>query len=71
MGQFESRELGKNIRCLREDKDMMQKELAKKCGISAMALSYIERGMRSPSLTTLAAISKALDCPMDELLKTG
>lgn len=64
-------QLGKNIRYLRECKDMMQTELAAKCGISSMHLSYIERGLRSPSLSTLQAIAKALGCQIDQLLKAG
>ena len=64
-------QLGKNIRYMRERKEMMQTELAKKCGITSMHLSYIERGLRSPSVSTLQAIAKALNCTIDQLLKAG
>lgn len=64
-------QLGKNIRHIRECRELTQTELAAKCGISSMHLSYIERGLRSPSLSTLQVIAKALGCQIDQLLKAG
>ena len=63
--------LGEIIRARRKALDMTQTELAEKCGISSMHLSYIERGLRSPSLYTLQVIAKALGCQIDQLLKAG
>ena len=47
---------------------MTQRQLAEKVGISPLYLSQIERGVRTGSVTTLAAIANALSVELDDLL---
>ena len=61
--------VGKNIRLRRIAKRMTQEQLAKKAGVSATMVSYIETGVKSISVKTLYLMSKALDCTTDDLLK--
>lgn len=48
--------------------DGSNSDLARKVGISASHLSLILAGKRSPSLTTLRALVKALAIPVEDLL---
>ena len=56
------------IRVYREHRRMTQKEVAKAAGISPLYLSQIERATRTGSVATLAAIAKALDVELDDLI---
>ena len=56
------------IRVYREHRRMTQKEVAEAAGISPLYLSQIERATRTGSVATLAAIAKALDVELDELI---
>ena len=53
--------VGKNIRILREIKEISQKELADKIGVPSGTLSHIERGSRQPSIEMLYNIADALN----------
>lgn len=46
---------------------MTQEQLAFKSGITASALSRIERGVNNPGWTTVKRIAKALDVSMKQL----
>lgn len=63
--------LGKNIKNLREERNMQQSELAEKVGVTQAMVCQIERGTKNPSLQTGLEIAKALGCTVDELLKEG
>ncbi len=56
------------IRVYREHRRMTQKEVAEAAGISPLYLSQIERATRTGSVATLAAIAKALDVELDDLI---
>jgi len=43
--------------------------LSKMCGVSQQMISYVERGMRNPTLDTLLRIAIALDIDLWKLLK--
>jgi transcriptional regulator with XRE-family HTH domain len=43
--------------------------VAEKAGLSQQMVSYVERGMRNPSLDTLLRLSDALDISLPELLQ--
>ena len=58
-----------NIRKIRSEKNISQKELADMIGSSQMNICRYEIGIRNPSLQTAKAIAKALDCTIDELLE--
>jgi transcriptional regulator with XRE-family HTH domain len=45
------------------------RQLAKKAGLSQPMISYVERGMRIPTLETALRIADALDVDLSELLK--
>lgn len=49
------------LKGLREERRITQEQLAFDAGITASALSRIERGLNSPSWTTLRRIVAALD----------
>ena len=60
--------IGKKIRSIRQTNNISQITLAKKAGIAQSTLSYIENGRKNPQFETLAAICKALDITILELL---
>ena len=56
------------VRVYREHRRMTQKEVAQAAGISPLYLSQIERATRTGSVATLAALAKALDVDLDDLI---
>lgn len=56
------------IRVWREYRGLTQQQLADKAGISKPYLSQIESGQRKGSTEVLAAIAKALDLSLDDLI---
>ncbi len=57
-----------NIARLRLDRQLTQEDLARKAGLSRMALGKIERGTVVPRARTLAALGKALQVPLGDLV---
>ena len=57
-----------NIARLRLDRQLTQEELARKAGLSRVALGKIERGIVVPRARTLTAIGKALGVPLGDLV---
>lgn len=53
--------LGGEIRSVREARGLSIREAAEHAGLSAEALSAVERGARYPSLHTLELLAAALD----------
>ncbi|AIL70630.1 TPA: helix-turn-helix transcriptional regulator [Vibrio vulnificus] len=60
--------IGENLKRLRRDKGWTQGELADNCGIRLGQISKIERNDTDPKLSTIYAITKALDCTPNALL---
>lgn len=56
--------VGSRLRSLREERKMSIRGLARKSGLSANALSMIERGKTSPSASTLYKLADALELPI-------
>ena len=56
--------IGASLRDMREGLVFNAKELAKAAGVSAAMISRIESGQVSPSISTLSALSDALDVPV-------
>lgn len=52
--------IGERLRALREERNISMRSLATKSGLSANALSMIERGKASPSVSTLYKLADAL-----------
>lgn len=59
---------GNKLKNLRENKGLLQKELADKIGISLSSISMYERGERQPDNDTLKKISKFFNVTVDYLL---
>jgi transcriptional regulator with XRE-family HTH domain len=57
-----------NVKRLRSRKNLSQKALADKVGISVSYVSMLERGQRSPPLETIEKMAKALGVPAASLL---
>lgn len=68
---MESIDVGKKIKSVRKRKGLTLQELSEKSGISATAISAIERNVSSPTVSTLAAIGKALGESLSSLLGEG
>jgi len=58
-----------NLKYIRKNEGMSQKELALKVGVNQTAVSKWERGDNNPSLEKLIRISEALNCSLEELIK--
>ncbi|HSP47758.1 MAG TPA: helix-turn-helix transcriptional regulator [Clostridiaceae bacterium] len=61
--------IGENIKRVRKEKKLTQKDLGEIVGISNTYLSDIEIGRTNPSIKTLKRIAKGLDVSYVELLK--
>ncbi|MDR3572964.1 MAG: helix-turn-helix domain-containing protein [Anaerolineaceae bacterium] len=57
-------DVGQRLRALREERDVSMRALARRSGLSANALSMIERGLTSPSVSTLSKLASALEVPI-------
>jgi len=56
--------MGKRLQVARKTKKMTQQDVAVIAGISTGLVGHIERGLKKPSVDTLAAICRALDVDM-------
>ena len=63
-------ELGERLRQLRQGRAYSMRHLAQASGLSANALSMIERGLSSPSVSTLYKLADALDVPVTKFFGT-
>lgn len=63
------KQLGQKIKQLRESRDLNQAEMAKKIGLSRVAVSMIESGKRDLEALELAKIAKVFNIPVDFLLR--
>ena len=61
--------IGKFIQEKRKEKNLTQKELAEKLGVTDRAVSKWERGVGCPDVSILEILSKELDCSILEILK--
>ena len=57
---------GATIRRLRLEKDLTQRELAKRSGLDVSYISGIERGCRNVSPKSLEKVAKGLGCPISK-----
>lgn len=65
------RELGKNIRTLREGRGMTQDSFAELLHVTRQTVSNYENGRSQPDLDMLAAIARVLDTDVNALLGAG
>jgi transcriptional regulator with XRE-family HTH domain len=64
-------DVGQKLRIMREERGLSIRALARASGISANALSMIERGRTSPSVSTLYKVADALDVPITMLFESS
>jgi len=57
-------DVGQRLRTLREERKVSMRALARRSSLSANALSMIERGLTSPSVTTLNKLANAMEIPI-------
>lgn len=62
--EAESIDVGHRLRFLREERGISMRALARRSGLSANALSMIERGLTSPSVSTLNKLATAMEVPI-------
>lgn len=56
------------LKCLREEKYVTQKEVANACGVTPTCICQLENGSRSPTGTTLKALSEYFNVSIDYLV---
>jgi transcriptional regulator with XRE-family HTH domain len=62
--------LAELLRTIRVEREMSQEEVSFRAGITASALSRIERASSNPTWTTLVRITNALDISLVELVNS-
>ena len=65
------KQVGLNVRRLREKRGLTQEELGFEAGIHPTYISGVERGVRNPTLTLVEKIAKALGVPVATLVRAG
>ena len=64
-----SKQFGQRARTIRLKQGLSQGDVSKRLGVHRSYISSIERGVRNPSLKVIQRIAKALEVPMEKLLK--
>lgn len=64
-------QLGERLRAVREQAGIGVRELSRRVGMSASMISQLERGLTMPSVTTLYAITTALDVSLDAVMASA
>ena len=57
-----------NLKLIRLSANLTQQQLADKSGIHRVIIARIESGVAKPGSNTLTALSRALDCTIDDLM---
>ena len=63
--------VGARLRMLREQRKLSLRELAQRCGLSFNAISRIERGENSPTVSTLHQLATALNVSIADFFNDG
>ncbi len=61
-------EVARLLKTQREKSQLSMTALAAKAGLSQQMVSYVERGIRNPTLETLLRITEALDVPLGKMI---
>ena len=69
MTQLPRIDVGMNIRIIRETKGYSLRELAARSGLSPNAISLTERGINSPTVSSLHRLALALEVPITDFFK--
>lgn len=62
---------GRNLRYLRISQNWTQEHLAERLGVSVNFVSFVERGIKSPSFDRLEQIAKVFRIPVAQLFELG
>ena len=57
------------LRARREALGLSMNVVAQRSGLSQQMVSYVERGMRNPTLETLLRICDVLDTPLEDVIR--
>lgn len=60
--------IGENLKRLRQDKGLTQKELSEKTELRAATISDLENNEGNPRLSTIYSLMRVLECSADALL---
>lgn len=63
------RRFGEVVRELRRRQGLSQEHLAAAAGIDRAYMGGIERGLRNPSLTTIARVARGLNMPLHKVFE--
>lgn len=63
------KQLGRSIKYIRTKKQISQKKLCDRAGITIRHLLRIEKGEVDPSFTLVTKIARVLDISIDDLIK--
>lgn len=63
------KQVGRNVRRLREEKGWSQEQLAHEAGLHRTYISGIERGVRNPTVVIIARVAKQLGVVPSSLLE--
>lgn len=69
MAVTEQPNVGSRIRKLRDERGLSLRALAEDCGLSVNAISRIERGESSPTVSSLHRLSKGLRVPITDFFR--
>ena len=64
-----SKKFGQRAKVIRLKQGLSQGDIAKRLNVHRSYISSIERGIRNPSLKVIQRIAKALEVPMEKLIK--
>lgn len=67
--QIKAKKFGSNLKRMRMACGISQAELARACKLTSAAVSQIESGKRTPSLTTVFKILKVVPTTLEALVK--
>lgn len=66
---MDKKEIGKNIKLIRQKKNITREELAQKLNVSYSSIEKHEQGLRGFRIETINKFAEALEVPVNELLK--
>jgi len=69
MAKKEDARLGERIKEFRKRREWALRELARRCGLSANAISLIERGENSPTVSSLRRLAGAFEVPISDFFE--
>jgi len=63
--------IAKNLKLLRREKDVTQKEVAQHLNIDVTTLSHYETGIRMPDIDTLIALARYYDTDINRIISSN